>query len=61
MVLCFPKKALRVADKSIHLFSKGLTEDFPVKLAKLLKKEIGVSAVAVTDQENILAFEGEGG
>lgn len=56
----FSKKALRVADKSLHLFSRGLTEDVPVKLAKLLKKEIGVSAVAITDQSTILAFEGVG-
>ncbi|PLX66403.1 MAG: sensor histidine kinase [Denitrovibrio sp.] len=56
----FSKKALRVADKTLHLFSKGLTDDVPVKLAKVLKDEIGVSAVAVTDKTRILAFEGEG-
>lgn len=56
----FSKKALRVAEQSLHLFSKGLTDDVAVKLARILKKETGVSAVAVTDKSNILAFEGEG-
>jgi len=56
----FSKKALRVAEKSLHLFSNGLTKDVPVQLAAVLRKEIGVSAVAITDQTKILAFEGDG-
>lgn len=56
----FSKKVLNVAEKSIHLFSKGMTDDVPIRLAKILKKEIGVSAVAITDKTRILAFEGEG-
>lgn len=57
----FSKKALRVAEKSIHLLSKGLSGDVAGSLARMLKDEIGVSAVAVTDRNNILAFEGAGG
>jgi len=56
----FSKKALRVADKTLHLLSRGLTQDVSIKLAKVLKAEIGVSAVAVTDKNRILAFEGVG-
>lgn len=56
----FSKKALKVAEKSIHIFSNGMTDDVPIKLAQVLKKEIGVSAVAITDNSKILAFEGEG-
>lgn len=56
----YSQKALTVAEKSIHLFSKGYTEETPIELARVLKTDIGVSAVAVTDKEKILAFEGEG-
>jgi len=56
----YSKKALTVAERSIHLFSNGFSKTTPIELAQILKNDIGVSAVAVTDREKILAFEGEG-
>ncbi|OEU67688.1 MAG: histidine kinase [Desulfovibrio sp. S3730MH75] len=56
----FSNKALRIADKTLSILSKGFNEDTADKLAKVIHHETGVGAVAITDREKVLAFQGLG-
>ena len=56
----FSNKALKIADETLSILSSGFNEKSATKLAKVLHKETGVGAVAITDCEKVLAFEGIG-
>jgi LytS/YehU family sensor histidine kinase len=49
---------IRIADKTMPLFSQGLNEETAYKIALTIKSMINAPAVAITDRENILAFIG---
>jgi len=56
----FSNKAMRIADETLTILSGGLNKDSAGKLAKVLHQETGVGAVAITDRNQVLAFEGVG-
>ena len=53
-------RALRVAERTLRLVSKGLTGDVARDIAKIIREEMGVGAVSITDAEKVLAFVGAG-
>lgn len=56
----FSAKALKVAEKTLAILVKGFNKETALEVAKLIHKETGVGAVAITDRETVLAFVGEG-
>lgn len=56
----FSNKALRIADQSLAILANGLNNDTAAKLARVIYDETGVGAVAITDKEQVLAFQGIG-
>jgi two-component system LytT family sensor kinase len=56
----FSNKALRMAEQTLSILSKGFNVETARKLAEVLHKETGVGAVAITDREKLLAFKGLG-
>ncbi len=51
---------LNIIQKTLPLFREGLTAQSAQEVAKIVKQEMGLLAVAITDCSNILAFVGEG-
>lgn len=56
----FSSRALKIAQRSVGIFSQGFNEQSTKKIAKIIYEETGVGAVAITDREKILAFIGIG-
>ena len=56
----FSSRALKIAQRSVGIFSQGFNEASTKKIAKIIYEETGVGAVAITDREKILAFIGIG-
>ncbi len=56
----FSNKALRIADETLSILSKGFNQETADKLAKIIHQETKVGAVAITDREKVLAFHGIG-
>lgn len=56
----FSSRALKIAQRSVGIFSQGFNEESTKKIAKIVYQETGVGAVAITDREKILAFIGIG-
>ena len=56
----FSARALKVAERTLGLLSKGFTPETPDELANIIHQETGVGAVAITDREKVLAFVGIG-
>ena len=56
----FSNKALRIAQRSVGLFSHGFNEKSCKKIADIIYQETEVGAVSITDREKILAFIGVG-
>lgn len=56
----FSTKALKVAERSVGLLSKGFNEEASTQVAKIVIEETAVGAVAITDREKLLAFIGIG-
>lgn len=56
----FSARALKVAEKTLGLLSRGINPETAAELVKIIQKETGVGAVAVTDREKTLAFTGVG-
>ena len=56
----YARLALEVGEKSIALLKSGLTTESAGRLAQTLRQTLPVSAVAVTDRDAVLAFEGLG-
>ncbi|MGR5236169.1 LytS/YhcK type 5TM receptor domain-containing protein [Vibrio alfacsensis] len=56
----FSRRALSIADRSVGILSTGFNSDNADKIARIIYEETKVGAVAITDQEKILAFVGIG-
>lgn len=56
----FSARALNIAERTLSLFAKGLNRQTAEEIAGIIHEETGVSAVAITDTEKILAFIGVG-
>jgi len=56
----FSTTALKVAASTEGILRQGFNEENSMKVALVLHKELGVSAVAITDREKLLAFTGTG-
>jgi two-component system, LytTR family, sensor kinase len=56
----FSRKALHIADKTLTILEQGFNEDTAKQLAEVIYKETGVGAVAITDRNTVLAFQGMG-
>lgn len=51
---------LRIADQTLPYLRRGLNEETAAKIVEIIQKLTGVAAVAVTDQEKVLAYIGVG-
>ncbi|ACS84093.1 sensor histidine kinase [Musicola paradisiaca] len=56
----FSTKALKIAAKAEGILREGFTPQTSMRVARILYKELGVGAVAITDREKLLAFIGIG-
>ncbi|OBT07285.1 histidine kinase [Vibrio sp. UCD-FRSSP16_10] len=56
----YSKRALNIAERSVGVLSEGLNTKSAQKIASIIQDETNVGAVAITDKEKILAFEGIG-
>ncbi|PSV20620.1 sensor histidine kinase [Photobacterium leiognathi subsp. mandapamensis] len=56
----FSRRALTIADRSVGILSTGFNSKNANKIARIIYEETKVGAVAITDQEKILAFVGIG-
>jgi two-component system, LytTR family, sensor kinase len=56
----FSSRALNIAERTLSLLSKGFNRQTAQEMAKIIHEETGVSAVAITDTEKVLAFIGVG-
>ena len=56
----FSRRALTIADRSVGILSNGFNTANAEKIARIIYEETKVGAVAITDQEKILAFVGIG-
>jgi two-component system LytT family sensor kinase len=56
----FSGKALKIAERTLGLLSRGFGPDSARDLAQIIYDETGVGAVGITDREKILAFIGAG-
>ncbi len=56
----YSKKALKIARKILGYLKENLDYDSAAEIAEIIRKETGVAAVAITDREKVLAFQGVG-
>ena len=56
----FSSKALKIAERSVGILSRGFNQQSTKKIAQIIYEETGVGAVSITDREKILAFIGIG-
>lgn len=56
----FSAKALKVAEKTLGLLSRGFNPETATEMVEIIRAETGVGAVAVTDRDTHLAFSGAG-
>ncbi|MGA8830727.1 MAG: LytS/YhcK type 5TM receptor domain-containing protein [Desulfomonilaceae bacterium] len=56
----FSSRAFNIAERSLSLLSKGFNRQTADEMAKIIREETGVSAVAITDTEKVLSFVGVG-
>ncbi|AXY01860.1 sensor histidine kinase [Vibrio alfacsensis] len=56
----FSRRALSIADRSVGILSTGFNSENADKIARIIYEETKVGAVAITDQQKILAFVGIG-
>ncbi|QYJ84787.1 sensor histidine kinase [Shewanella mesophila] len=56
----FSTKALKIAERSVGVLSKGFDQESSTKVAQIIIEETNVGAVAITDKEKLLAFIGIG-
>ncbi|WP_264910035.1 sensor histidine kinase [Vibrio sp. STUT-A16] len=56
----FSRRALTIADRSVGILSNGFNTENAERIARIIYEETKVGAVAITDQEKILAFVGIG-
>ncbi|BEU04426.1 sensor histidine kinase [Agarivorans sp. OAG1] len=53
-------KALNLAQRMVGVFHQGFKQQDAVRIANIIHEETGVSAVAITDTQQVLAFKGLG-
>lgn len=53
-------RALRIAKRTLGILAKGFNQEGAPELARIIREETGVGAVAITDTRTVLAFEGLG-
>ncbi|WP_413113763.1 LytS/YhcK type 5TM receptor domain-containing protein [Thaumasiovibrio sp. DFM-14] len=56
----FTSRALKIAQRSVGVFSSGFNKKSAAHIAQIIYEETGVGAVSITDKEKILAFIGIG-
>ncbi|MEZ9923207.1 sensor histidine kinase [Vibrio breoganii] len=56
----YSKRALNIAERTVGVLSDGLNTQSAQKIASIIQDETHVGAVAITDKDKILAFEGTG-
>lgn len=56
----YSRIALNIAERSVGVLSEGLNTKSAQEIARIIQQETKVGAVAITDKEKILAFEGIG-
>lgn len=56
----FSRRALAIAERSVGILHHGLNRESADKIARIVYEETKVGAVAITDQNKILAFVGIG-
>ncbi|GAD80740.1 sensor histidine kinase [Vibrio ezurae] len=56
----YSRRALNIAERCVGLLADGLNSNSAQKIAHIIQDETKVGAVAITDKEKILAFEGMG-
>ncbi|WP_116473528.1 sensor histidine kinase [Zobellella maritima] len=56
----FSAKALNIAQRTVGIMGRGLNAESARQICRILYEETGVAAVAITDREQILAFNGLG-
>jgi two-component system, LytTR family, sensor kinase len=56
----FSARALNIAERTLSLLTKGFNRETACEMARIIQEETGVSAVAITDREKVLAFVGVG-
>lgn len=56
----FSAKALKMAERTISYLSHGFDMESAREVARVIREETGVGAVAITDRKNVLAFVGQG-
>lgn len=56
----FSSRVLNIAERTLNLLTKGFNRQTAQEMAKIIHEETGVSAVAITDTEKVLAFVGVG-
>ncbi|WP_445772961.1 LytS/YhcK type 5TM receptor domain-containing protein [Shewanella sp.] len=56
----FSTNALKIAERSVGILSKGFNEQSSQKVAQIIIEETRVGAVAITDRHKLLAFIGIG-
>ncbi len=56
----FSTKALKIAERSVGVLSKGFNQKSSTEVAQIILEETNVGAVAITDTEKLLAFIGTG-
>jgi two-component system LytT family sensor kinase len=56
----FSTKALKMAEKTVSILSRGFSMKTAREVAVVLQEETGVGAVGITDRQKVLAFVGDG-
>jgi two-component system, LytTR family, sensor kinase len=54
------EEALRIAERTLEPLARGFGPESAREIAGVIREETGVGAVALTDTENVLAFDGVG-
>lgn len=53
-------KAFKIAERTLNILTQGINPETAVDLARIIHQETNVGSVAITDQDKLLAFIGEG-
>jgi len=56
----FSARTLKIAERTLSLLTTGFNRQTADEMAKIIREETGVSAVAITDTERVLSFVGVG-
>ena len=56
----FSANALKIAERTLSILLRGFNQETAQEMARIIREETGVGAVAITDQDRVLAFDGLG-